>query len=340
MSQANLATVPLPARPFPLPPRPLRIFRAGRPDPREDGFFQSRGSLFRVCRFETRRLGESRARPPRTVGFTGLLMGRRASGLAQIGPAEAVELCLQNPGEAPSPEAAKEKVVFSSRHGETLVFQADQQNRSAALCACGNATGAAAATIGECLRQSQVRQSLRVPDGQLEARCRVARTDGGSWRVDQSWIGIRQSVLKAELCGKLVAVCTGSFNDYLIVLLPSNETGDQFGLEDVSALWRAARTVSSGFDNLLQSRLVALCPRDGARPFARFFTCGRVHPGAPLTGMAALAMAAQRVDWLATILKAGEIEHRRGVDPMPSVEAVSQGYEIRFPVIEVSLRGI
>src|SRR5262249_53020684 len=145
-----LAAFPLAGRPAVLPPRPLRIFRPGYEVQGEDKFIRLKGSLFRVCRFETRRLGESRTCPPRTVGITSLMLGRGRGGLARVGPQEAVELCLQNPGEAPSSEAAKEKVVFSSRRGETLVFQADQQNRSAALCACGNATGASAAMLAVC----------------------------------------------------------------------------------------------------------------------------------------------------------------------------------------------
>src|SRR5205823_9507527 len=100
-------------------------------------------SRFRVFAFETRRLGESRECPPRTVGFAALLSGNQTS-LGTVGTKEAVALSLWLGSEAASTESAKEKVIFCSRRGETAVYQTSRQDRSAALCACGNATGAAA----------------------------------------------------------------------------------------------------------------------------------------------------------------------------------------------------
>jgi hypothetical protein len=140
------------------------------------------------------------------------------------------------------------------------------------------------------------------------------------------------------MLGRQVAVCTGSFNDYLVVLLPSVGDLDHFDLPEASALWGVARQFG-GFDNPLQSRLVALAPRDGRQPRARFFTCGRTHPGAPLTGLATLAMASRRLGWLASLVGNG-IEHPRGVDALPAVRETSRGFEIGFPTIDVVLGGI
>jgi hypothetical protein len=255
------------------------------------------------------------------------------------GEREAVEVILRHAAEPCPPEAAKEKVVFCSRAGETLVFQADREKQSAALCACGNASATAAALLGNRLNQRRVRQDLHLPDGRLDTASTVTPLTRDSWRVQQTWIGIRFQVQSTVLGGRQVAVCRGSFNDYLVVGLSGEAELEQFDLPEVLDLWRQARRFS-GFDNPLQSRLVALAPRPGRPPFAKFYTCGRSHPGAPLTGMATLAMASGRVSWLADLLRDGTIAHRRGTDALPAVRAAGQGYEIGFPAIDVLLKGI
>jgi hypothetical protein len=51
-------------------------------------------------------------------------------------------------------------------------------------------------------------------------------------------------------------------------------------------------------------------------------------------------MASNRVNWLASLLENGAVEHRRGTDPLPSVRAAREGFEIGFPAIDVHLHGI
>src|ERR671936_457402 len=63
------------------------------------------------------------------------------------GPAEAAEVCLRKGGPPPSEESAREKVIFCNAQGDTLVYQANRAKSSAALCACGNASGASAALL-------------------------------------------------------------------------------------------------------------------------------------------------------------------------------------------------
>jgi hypothetical protein len=297
-------------------------------------------SLFEVFPFETRRSGEARTCPPRTVGLANILLGGFARRL-NVGPREAVEVALRHNTEPCPAEAAKEKVVFCSRRGETLVFQADRQSQSAALCACGNATGAAAAMLARRLGRNQVLQSLQVPDGRLEAAADVERVARDCWRVSQAWLGIRCLSQDTTMHGLRVAVCRGSFNDYLIVRLASADDLEKFDVPQALALWSEARKLASaGFDNLLQARLVALAPRPGDKPFAKFYTCGRSHPGAPLTGLATLAMASAQVSWLADLVKSGTIEHRRGTDSLPSIKTAPQGFEVGFPTIDVVLKGV
>src|SRR5205085_3748965 len=81
-----------------------------------NGDLRCGSSRFRVFAFETRRLGESRECPPRTVGFAALLSGNQ-TGLGTVGTKEAVSLSLRLGSEAASTESAKEKVIFCSRRG-------------------------------------------------------------------------------------------------------------------------------------------------------------------------------------------------------------------------------
>jgi hypothetical protein len=319
-----------------LPEQRLQPRQRGRAPRR--GFIGLGQSLFQVFPFQTRRAGEARSRPPRTVGYTSILLGRGKDRL-DVGPNEAAEIILRNADDPVPPDAAKEKVVFCSRRGDTLVFQADRQKGTAALCACGNASATAATLLAHRLKTGHVRQDLQVPDGRLEVAAAVTPVAADGWRVGQEWIGIRFQVQETAMHGRPVAVCAGSFNDYLVVRLAGADELEHFDLPEVLDLWQEARSFG-GFNNPLQSRLVALGPGAGGQPFAKFYTCGRDHPGAPLTGMATLAMAASRVGWLGKMLAGGGIEHRRGTDALPSVRADAAGYAIGFPAIDVFLKGI
>jgi hypothetical protein len=322
------------------PPAPNPLARLGllreaeRPAP-AGGLVRFGGVLLEVFAFETRRAGEALSCPPRTVGHTALALAGAGRRLDWAGPAEAVELCLRAPEERRGGDAAVGKVVFCNPLGETHVYQADRQNRSAALCACGNATGAAVATLAHCLSRTRLRHDVKLPEGRVEMSATANRAAGG-WRVEQAWGGLRLEATAVELGGRQAAVCTGTFNDYLVVRLRDRAELEALTLDEVLALWGEGRRYSA-FANPLQSRLAAVAP-GAARPCVRFFTCGRMHPGAPLTGLATLAVAAGRLPWLGALLEGGEIEHRRGVDALPAVRATGRGPEIRFPAIHVALR--
>jgi hypothetical protein len=59
-----------------------------------------------------------------------------------------------------------------------------------------------------------------------------------------------------------------------------------------------------------------------------------------LTGLALLALAAGQVGWLASLLRAGQIEHRRGIDSLPAVRIGPGGTEVQFTGIDVVLHGV
>jgi len=298
------------------------------------------GVLLEVFAFETRRAGEALSCPPRTVGHTAMALAGGDRRLDWAGPAGAVELCLRAPEERRGGDAAVGKVVFCNRVGETQVYQTDRQNRSAALCACGNATGAAAATLAHCLGRTRLRHNVKLPEGRVEMTATAVQAAGG-WRVEQAWGGIGLQTTAANIGGHEAVVCTGTFNDYLVVRLRDRAALEALALDEVLGFWREGRRYG-GFANPLQSRLAAVAPGPG-RPCVRFFTCGRMHPGAPLTGLATLAVAAGRGGWLGALLRGGEVEHRRGVDALPAVRFLGSrtddSTEIEFPAIHVTLRG-
>jgi hypothetical protein len=304
----------------------------------EDTLVRLSDLAFRVYPFETRRAGESRRCPPRTVGVAGMADTEQVRDLNPIGPREALELCLRTPNQPQSAEAAKEKVAICNRWGETSIYQADRKNLSAALCACGNATGAAAAMLAHCLKRRRIAQRVELPDGRVEVQSHALPMSHGAWQVEQSWTGARLTVIPSWLLQRDVAICTGTFNDYLVVRLTDRTDLEAFDLSDALSLWNAAQSYG-GFENPLRSRLVAIAPAEAA-PVTKFYTCGRMHPGAPLTGLAILAMAASQVGWLASLLEPGRIEHRRGVDQLPNVRTTSKGTTVQFPAIDVVLHGV
>jgi hypothetical protein len=302
-----------------------------------DGLVQVGGVLLQVYPFETRRGGEARSCPPRTVGHTAVALAGGDRRLDWATPAEAVALCRRAPEERRSADAATGKVVFCNRLGETHVYQADPHKGTAALCACGNATGAAAAALAHTLGRSRLRHNVKLPEGRVEMTATARRIAVGGYRVEQAWGGIHLRPVAAEVGGREAAVCTGVFNDYLIVRLRDRAELDALTVDEVLALWAEGRRYGA-FAEPLQSRLAAIAPGE-ARPCVRFFTCGRMHPGAPLTGLATLAVAAGRVSWLGAMLRGGEVEHRRGIDALPGVRATPRGAEIQFPTIDVVLPG-
>jgi hypothetical protein len=295
----------------------------------ENGAVRLGDAWFRVRSFETRRPGEPASAPPRTVGHVCLQLG---GGRLTAGAAQAAEVCLRMAAPAPSELSARDKVVLCGPQGETFVYQADRARGTAALCACGNASGASAALLAGFLGRARVRQDLFLPDGRVGMTAGV--TDAGE--VEQSWVGVRFAARAQRLLGRDVAVCTGTLNDYLVVRLADAAGFDAFGLDDAGAFWEQGRQ-RFGFDDPLRARLAALAC-DGPVPRAKFFTCGRAHPGAPLTGLAVLALLARQLPRLAPLAAPGRVEHPRGADALPLVRDTAEGTAIDLSPIQALLR--
>lgn len=307
---------------IPATPRPTR--------PPEVGACRLGDTWFRVRSFQTRRPGDALTDTPRTVGQVGLALGRAP---LTAGPAEAAELCARLGGDAPA-GAARGKVVFLGRGHETRVFQADPVTRTAAAAACGNASGAAAALLASTSQAVHLRQALVLPEGVVTMHATVHPAPGG-WLVEQSWSGVCLQATEARFAARDVIVCTGTLNDYLLVPVADAAGFDAFGLDQALALWAEAGE-RFGFADPLRGRL-AVIDAAADTPRVKFFTCGRQHPGAPLTGLAALSLAADRSARLAPLRRAGQVAHPRGSDALPQVRLTPAGTRIDLPAIHVQL---
>jgi hypothetical protein len=82
---------------------------------------------------------------------------------------------------------------------------------------------------------------------------------------------------------------------------------------------------------------VVQCDRDAA-VHVKFFTCGdRVHPSAPLTGLAVLAIAGARLGWTA-LTSSARVVTRAGAMALPGVVGRVDGtVDLTFPPLLVEL---
>jgi hypothetical protein len=100
-------------------------------------------------------------------------------------------------------------------------------------------------------------------------------------------------VCEEEVGGRRCVLCSGALNHYLIVRLRPGETPSDVAPDDVQAL---AKRFGLDAEPLLARVALVACGDDAT---VKVFTCGaREHPSAPPTGLAALALASQRVGWL------------------------------------------
>src|SRR2546423_731231 len=76
----------------------------------------------------------------------------------------------------------------------------------------------AAAPLAHCLGRTRLRHNVKLPEGRVEMTATAARAAGG-WRVEQAWGGISLQTTPAVIGGRDAVVCTGTFNDYLVVRL-------------------------------------------------------------------------------------------------------------------------
>jgi len=128
-------------------------------------------------------------------------------------------------------------------------------------------------------------------------------------------------------------VCMSPLNPYLVVRARAGEEVHDFPVSEALALWRRFRLGREP----LASRM-AVVGSDAAMPRVKFFTCGeREHPSAPPTGLAVLAIAAERLGWEG-LRAARHVITPAGVMEVPRVHALAdRTTTLEFPTVLVAL---
>lgn len=183
---------------------------------------------------------------------------------------------------------------------------------------CGNAATAVAAALNAKHGLSKFSYDLTASNGSNINVDAVVHQDG----VDQVW-GIRQELAlrRLEVGGTVIAE-VDFLNLYYII--PAS-----FPIESLDPVAVAAPTLR---------RRVAVIDLSTDPPTARFRTCGRVHPSAPLTGLTILAMAAETVEWLAPLRRRPTLLINGIPEALPAVEGSGGAWKINLPRTECRLR--
>ena len=270
---------------------------------------------------------------PELVRSCGTIV-QRADG-ARLGVPELLRHALPDPLE----DCARGKLAGITRRGsrvEVACYQVSDCRSRANLIACSNATAAAAAFEAERADLRWLSLRVRLPGlARLRVECSVgARRPSGARPVGQIWhvvpLALREEI-RAE--GRHLVVCMSPLNPYLVVRVRAGEAVHDFPVSEALALWRRFGLAREP----LASRM-AVVGSDAAMPCVKFFTCGeREHPSAPPTGLAVLAIAAQRLGW-EDLRAARHVITPAGVMEVPRVHARADcTTTLEFPPILVGL---
>jgi hypothetical protein len=120
-----------------------------------------------------------------------------------------------------------------------------------------------------------------------------------------------------------------------MVRVRAGETPDAVDADAVLALSRRF-----GLDaQPLLARVAVVARAPGELPQLKVYTCGRAHPSAPPTGLAALALAAERVDWL-PLGRQQSVLTPAGPMRLPSARWLPDGTaQLEFAPLRVQLDG-
>lgn len=293
--------------------------------PVEDG----RAAPTRAWSFQTRQVAD----PPGFVRTHGAVVDAGAVPLRAADFAAAADQVRLDP----PPDCARGKLAVLSSAGGTaaaVAHQLSDHGTASQVVACSNATAAVAAVCAESAGEAEVEVVVELPwGGFVPVHARLAgTTDERSLTVAQTWDGLEVTVeAEAAVDGHTCARVLGPLNNYLLVRTGPGEQLEEFDLA------RALRLSSNlGLDDEpLLTRIVIVQPEhDHVR--TKFFTCGeRLHPSAPLTGLAVLALAAPSLAWFPDV---PAVETPLGPMALPYVRTRADGRaSVDFPPIFVEL---
>jgi hypothetical protein len=213
-------------------------------------------------------------------------------------------------------------------------YQVSDCQTQAALAACGNTTAAACALEAWLTGAGSAATWVELAD-QTSIRVQTEFSVGpaASYVVRQTWHDVPLHLCEERLLsGRYCAAWLGPLNNYLVVRARAGEDPAEFTLAEATHLWRCF-----GLDRQpLLARLAVVDPATQPCPRVKFFTCGeREHPSAPLTGLAVLALAAQRQNWRQLAL-CQRVITPAGPMTLPTVQAArDREVTIEFPPVRV-----
>ena len=239
-----------------------------------------------------------------------------------------------------STNCAHGKVALAMRQqGDIHVacYQVCDCRTQVVLAACGNTIGAVAALDSRLsgTRHVNLRAELANQD-RIQVEAELSRLGPSATQVvRQTWHDVPLQMCDEQLVsGRNCTTWLGPLNNYLVVRARPDDDPAELTVKEAVALWRYF-----GLDRQpLLARMAVVQLNARPLPSVKFFTCGqREHPSAPLTGLAILALAAQRLEWR-DLTTAGRVMTPNGPMALPRVHPVGETrVRIEFPPVIVEL---
>jgi len=219
-----------------------------------------------------------------------------------------------------NPSVAHGKVaVVTGGQGKTMPVAAVFQS-AGGRCAradCGNAAAAVAMLLAENAGDGTIIFNLQGSGAVAKVQATVTAA-----QVEQAWdVPAAPRISPMALLGRRAVQIVGLFNRYTVVDAGADDATLTALLADADPLTR-----------------VAAVDLTADAPTVTFFTCGRRHPSAPLTGLAVLAFLGRQVDWLAPLAATDSVLVGGSPEPLPVIDMYTGGVRIVLPTTVVNLK--
>jgi hypothetical protein len=264
-------------------------------------------------------------RPAAAMAFRTFRDGRfrTVGALAQLGAGDPVDdwsgdrakaLLQSLPEIKTSTPVAQGKLALVNPHSElpvAAVFQLSPAGCNRVFC--GNGAAGVAAHLAAARKTKNPAFLLR-GSGALTVTVRAAVS---GITVAQVWI----VPADAEISTTPAAIEVNLFNHYTVVDAASGNVAELLNDAD-------------------PRRRIAAVEMRGEEPRVTFYTSGREHPSAPLTGLCILALLSNQVEWLRPLLELRCVIVHGHAEPLPAVVVGTNHLEFELPETEVTLEPI